>query len=61
MKLEKYLEMNGERPYQFARRAKIGFGTVYRLVKGETANLQLATIAKIEAATDRAVTYHDLS
>jgi predicted transcriptional regulator len=60
MKLTKYLELKGEKPYQFAQRAGIGFELVYRLAKGEAVNLQVGTIQKIESATEQAVTYVDL-
>lgn len=60
MKLNDYLKGRGIKPYKFAQETGLGYGTVYRLCKGDKFDLTARTINKINAATGGEVGLFDL-
>ena len=61
MHLREYLELSGERPYLFAKRAKVRAATIYEILnKSKMPPLMNLTMAKIVKASKGAVRLEDL-
>lgn len=60
MHLREYLAKKNERPYRFAKRAKVRPATIYALIKDGKLNLTQETMQKIILASGGGVSFEDL-
>ena len=62
MHLREYLDLSGEKPYLFAKRAKVRVATVYQIIKNsKIPPLLNLTMKKIVRASKGAVSLEDLT
>ena len=62
MHLREYLDLSGEKPYLFAKRAKVRASTVYQIIKEtKIPSLLNLTMRKIVKASKGAVSLEDLT